>query len=89
MSIHKEADGLFRIRWREQGRTTPFLRTKFHEFYGQFSPDGKWIAYRDGRKYISGRFLLQAAGGRYPTAEVPSPDGAATEENCSTWPVET
>ncbi len=36
-------------------RPIPFLTTPFHEFYGQFSPDSKWIAYtsdESGREEI-------------------------------------
>src|SRR5262245_31458879 len=55
----------------------PFLRTPFHEFYGQFSPDGKWIAYtsdESGREevYIRAAFgagakrQISNAGGSQP-----------------------
>jgi eukaryotic-like serine/threonine-protein kinase len=40
---------------RDGRKPTPFLRTPFNEFYGQFSPDSKWIAYtsdESGREEI-------------------------------------
>jgi Tol biopolymer transport system component/DNA-binding winged helix-turn-helix (wHTH) protein len=48
-------------------RPTPFLRTKFHEFYGQFSPDGKWIAYtsdESGREEVYIRSFSASGGWR-------------------------
>ena len=36
----------------------PFLKTTFNERWGQFSPDGRWVAYvsnESGRDEISGR----------------------------------
>jgi hypothetical protein len=36
----------------------PFLRTQFNETYGQFSPDGKWIAYESDE---SGQYEIYAA----------------------------
>jgi eukaryotic-like serine/threonine-protein kinase len=47
-------------------RPTPFLRTRFHEFYGQFSPDSKWIAYtsdESGREEVYIR-SFSALGGK-------------------------
>ncbi len=35
----------------------PFLMTQFNEFMGQFSPDGKWVAYSSNE---SGRFEIYA-----------------------------
>jgi Tol biopolymer transport system component/DNA-binding winged helix-turn-helix (wHTH) protein len=52
----------------EAGRSPiPFLRTPFHEFYGQFSPDGKWIAYtsdESGREEVYIRAAFRAGAKR-------------------------
>jgi Tol biopolymer transport system component len=58
-------------------RPTPFLKTPFEERDGQFSPDGKWIAYQSnesGRVEIyvqpfpgpGGKFQISANGGAQP-----------------------
>ena len=55
----------------------PYLRTPFTEWDGQFSPDGKWIAYvsdESGRREIyvqsfptgKGKWQISTAGGVYP-----------------------
>jgi Tol biopolymer transport system component len=55
----------------------PFLRTRFNEFFGQFSPDGKWVAYQSdetGRYEIyatpfpgpGGKRQISTGGGQYP-----------------------
>jgi Tol biopolymer transport system component len=52
----------------EAGRSPiPFLRTPFHEFYGQFSPDGNWIAYtsdESGHEEVYIRAAFRAGGKR-------------------------
>ncbi len=58
-------------------KPVPYLKTRFSESHGQFSPDGKWIAYRSnesGRDEIyvqtfpaSGtKYLVSGGGGGYP-----------------------
>jgi Tol biopolymer transport system component len=57
----------------------PFLRTEFNEAQGQFSPDGRWIAYRSdksGRPEIYVRPFSDGAGGG---AEWPISNGGGTE----------
>jgi len=55
----------------------PFLNTKFNEGPGQFSPDGRWVAYRSnesgmGEVYVApfpgpgGRWQISTAGGTNP-----------------------
>ena len=55
----------------------PFLQTDFDESLGEFSPDGKWVAYvsnESGRQEIyavafptpGGRFQISASGGSNP-----------------------
>jgi eukaryotic-like serine/threonine-protein kinase len=62
----------------EPGRSPiPFLKSPFHEFYGQFSPDGNWIAYtsdESGREEVyiraafgtGGKRQISNAGGSQP-----------------------
>jgi hypothetical protein len=55
----------------------PFLQTQFNEGQGQFSPDGRWIAYRSdesgrGEVYVApfpgsgGKWQISTGGGIYP-----------------------
>jgi serine/threonine protein kinase len=55
----------------------PFLRTPFNEYYGEFSPDGKWVAYvsdESGRYEIyvtpfpgpGGKRQISTGGGVFP-----------------------
>jgi serine/threonine protein kinase/Tol biopolymer transport system component len=55
----------------------PFLNTQFNEGQGQFSPDGRWIAYRSdesgrGEVYVApfpgagGKWQISTGGGIYP-----------------------
>ena len=55
----------------------PFLKTPFAERYGQFSPDGKWIAYQSNESgqveiYVQpfpgpgGKFQISTNGGAQP-----------------------
>ena len=58
------------------GKPSPFANTRFSERWGQFSPDGRWIAYTSDETgnrevYIArygggGRRRVSAAGGSYP-----------------------
>jgi eukaryotic-like serine/threonine-protein kinase len=61
------------------GRPVPFLQTQFNETQGQFSPDGRWVAYESdesGRDEIyvrgfpsspsGGKWLVSTAGGVNP-----------------------
>jgi Tol biopolymer transport system component len=68
----------------------PVLITLFDERYPQFSPDGRWVAYQsNGRARtisICSPFLdLGRDRGSRPMAARRCA-GAATVENCSTWP---
>ncbi len=58
-------------------RPIPFLNTQFNEGFGQFSPDGRWIAYssnESGRNEVyvapfpgpGGKWQISTAGGDYP-----------------------
>src|SRR6185295_17367166 len=58
-------------------KPSPYLQTPFNEDQGQFSPDGKWIAYRSsesGRSEVyvapfpghSGKWQLSTTGGDWP-----------------------
>ncbi len=58
-------------------KPTPFLRTEFNESQGQFSPDGRWMAYssnESGRVEVyvqafpasGGKWQISTAGGSYP-----------------------
>jgi hypothetical protein len=55
----------------------PFLKTNFAEVWGQFSPDGRWIAYQSNESglweiYVrpfpgpGGQWLISTTGGVYP-----------------------
>jgi Tol biopolymer transport system component len=44
-------------------RPSPFLTTPFHEFYGQFSPDGQWIAYTSDESGREEVYIRTASGG--------------------------
>jgi protease II len=55
----------------------PFLQTEFNEGQGQFSPDGRWMAYasdESGRREVyvqtfpasGGKWQISADGGAYP-----------------------
>jgi hypothetical protein len=55
----------------------PFLNTSFAEVWGQFSPDGRWVAYQSNESglweiYVrpfpgpGGQWLISTAGGVYP-----------------------
>jgi hypothetical protein len=55
----------------------PFLNTRFSEYPGQFSPDGRWIAYRSDESgksevYVApfpgpgGKWQISVAGGDWP-----------------------
>jgi eukaryotic-like serine/threonine-protein kinase len=59
------------------GRVTPFLASKFHEGYPDFSPDGRWLAYssdESGRREVYVRavrgpgtkYLVSTGGGEEP-----------------------
>jgi Tol biopolymer transport system component len=61
----------------KEGRPSPFLRTPFDELYGQFSPEGRWIAYtsdESGREEVyvrsfpasSGKRQISNSGGTQP-----------------------
>lgn len=57
---------------------------------GQFSPDGKWVAYASnetdkGEIYVTS---FPGAQGKWPasTGEENNPDGEATARSCSTFP---
>jgi Tol biopolymer transport system component len=58
-------------------KPVPFLQTKFSEQHGQFSPDGRWVAYVSnesgtGEVYVvpfpgpGGKWQISAGGGAYP-----------------------
>jgi eukaryotic-like serine/threonine-protein kinase len=58
-------------------KPVPFLQTPFNEGNGQFSPDGRWIAYRSdesgrGEVYVApfpgpgGKWQISTGGGIYP-----------------------
>jgi WD40 repeat protein len=60
------------------GKPEPFLRTKFNEGRGAFSPDGRWMAYESDESgmtqlYVQpfpgpgGKWQISNAGGRYAT----------------------
>jgi len=66
------------------GKPIPFLQTQFSERFGQFSPDGRWVAYvsnESGRPEVyvtpfpgpGGQWLVSSAGGESPRWR---PDGA-------------
>jgi len=62
----------------------PFLRTEFNEAQGQFSPDGRWIAYRSdksGRPEIYVRPISESAG---EGTEWTISNGGGTVKNSST-----
>jgi Tol biopolymer transport system component len=44
------------------GSPIPFLTTTFHEFYAQFSPDGKWIVYTSDESGRDGVYIRPAFG---------------------------
>jgi eukaryotic-like serine/threonine-protein kinase len=59
------------------GKSSPFQRTEFNESEGQFSPDGKWVAYtsdesKEPEVYVQsfpapgGKWLISTAGGSQP-----------------------
>ena len=59
------------------GKPFPFLRTRFEERRGQFSPDGRWVAYQSGEAgqeqiYVrpfpgsDGQWQISTSGGTQP-----------------------
>jgi Tol biopolymer transport system component len=73
----KTKDDLWILPLSGERKPTPFLQTPFRELGGQFSPDGKWVAYasdESGRSEIylqsfsdpSLRFQVSAGGGFRP-----------------------
>jgi hypothetical protein len=59
------------------GKPFPFLNTSFAEVWGQFSSDGRWVAYQSNESgqwevYVrpfpgpGGQWLISTAGGVYP-----------------------
>ena len=73
----KTKDDLWILPLSGDRKPTPFLQTPFRELAGQFSPDGKWVAYasdESGRSEIylqsfsdpSLRFQVSAGGGARP-----------------------
>jgi eukaryotic-like serine/threonine-protein kinase len=68
---------LFLLPLARDRKLVPFLQTSFREYQGQFSPDGKWVAYtsdESGRNEIyvrsfpdgGGKLQISATGGSYP-----------------------
>lgn len=58
-------------------KPVPFLQTQFNEDYGQFSPDGRWVAYfsdESGKSEVyvapfpgpGGKWQISTAGGSFP-----------------------
>jgi len=62
----KTKDDIWVLPLQEGGKPFPFLRTEFSESEGQFSPDGRWVAYESdesGRVEIYVRpFSLESSG---------------------------
>jgi Tol biopolymer transport system component len=61
----------------DEGKPTPLLHTKFNESQGQFSPDGKWIAYVSDESgslqvyvqsfpVLTGKWQVSSGGGSQP-----------------------
>ena len=59
----------------------PFLKTRFEERHGQFSPDGRWVAYESDE---SGRNEIYIR-----PFEAPAPPGAAASRTAGQWQVST
>ena len=66
----------------------PFLRSEFNESMGQFSPDGKWMAYvsdeSGNTRSTSSRSQNRPENGRSPPAAGCTPAGVPTARSCST-----
>ena len=73
-----------------QPKPVRFLATDFDERSGQFSPDGRWIAYESNK---SGRYEIYVRGFPQATGECwcrrlaeHSRDGGATDGRSTMWP---
>jgi hypothetical protein len=62
-----------------------FLKTNFHERWGCFSPDGRWVAYMSNE---SGRMEIYVRPFQEPAASAPN-DGAAGGRTAGQWQVST
>jgi eukaryotic-like serine/threonine-protein kinase len=81
------ADDLWVLSMAGDKKPTPFINTPAREVTGQFSPDGRWIAYvsdESGQQDVSvqpfpptgAKFMVSVGGGGRP-------HGAAIARNCS------
>jgi len=69
------------------GKAVPFVATKYAETNGQFSPDGKWVAYAsnesgDWEIYVT-NYPAARASGRFRAAAVPNRAGVETAKKSS------
>jgi serine/threonine protein kinase len=70
-------DDLFVLPFSGDRKPVPFLQTPFNEYDGQFSPDGRWVAYGSDESgkdevYVAsfpgpgGKWQISTAGGTFP-----------------------
>jgi hypothetical protein len=70
-------DDLFVLPFSGDRKPVPFLKTPFNEYDGQFSPDGRWVAYvsdESGKDEVyvtpfpvpNGKWQISTAGGTFP-----------------------
>ena len=76
---------------RDRRKPEVYLKTEFNENQGQFSPDGRFIAYcpthpAEMRSMCGRSRKPPMASGRFPKAAASRPDGAATARSCSIFP---
>ena len=72
---------------RSDRQPTPFLRTNFNEAFGQFSPDGRWLAYVSDESGTNEVYVRMFPDGRIECSgcqqtEETRRDGVATAKSC-------
>ena len=81
----KSGDDLWVLPLEGDRKPFPFLQTAFWDTDAQFSPDGRWIAYRTNESGRSEVYVqtFPASGGRSRPMAVTIRNGGVTGKNCS------
>jgi Tol biopolymer transport system component len=76
-ALSRTGNDLWILPLKGEAKRQPFMPTEFNEFYGSFSPDGRWVAYtstESGRPEVyvapfpgpGGRWQVSQNGGNFP-----------------------